>query len=136
MRSRFSAFALKDAAYLARTLHPDHEDYARPEAELLRAIKAAASAFRYMGLAILDHDGPDAAGVSRVLFHARVFQKGRDLSFVELSAFAEGPRGLGYARGTLLPATAFAVGAGGSPGVAAALTIAAFEFTARQHGKR
>lgn len=133
MRSRFSAFALKDAAYLARTLHPDHEDYARPEAELTRAIKASASAFRYMGLTILDHDGPDASGVSRVLFHARVFQKGRDLSFVELSEFAEGPRGLGYVRGELLPATALAWGADGGAGQGGAerLSIQAFERQAR-----
>src|SRR5689334_3311653 len=88
MRSRFSAFALKDAPYLLRTLHPDHEDRAAPPADLLRAIKESAGAFRYMGLTILDRAPPDDLGVARVLFLASVFQKGRDVSFVELSEFA------------------------------------------------
>jgi SEC-C motif domain protein len=104
MRSRFAAFALKDAAYLVRTLHPDHEDRQRPEAELLRAIKDAAGSCRYMGLDILDKRPPDEDGIAEVLFLARVFQKGRDLSFVERSAFARDGEGIRYLRGEILPA--------------------------------
>ena len=82
MRSRFAAFALGDAEYLWRTLHPDHEDRALPKDDLVRALKTAARAMKYMRLTILD------AKDARVLFLAGVFEKGRDRSFVELSSFA------------------------------------------------
>lgn len=119
MRSRFAAFALKDAAYLVRTLHPDHEDRQRPEAELLRELKASAGAFRYMGLDILDKRAPDEGGIAEVLFLARVFQKGRDLSFVERSAFAHDGAGFRYLRGEAVPLARLS----GDPG---ALTLASF----------
>jgi SEC-C motif-containing protein len=88
MRSRYAAFATKDVRYLWRTLHPDHDDRARPEEQVLRELREACSANRYLGLRILDARGPDADGIARVLFVAKVFRKGRDLSFVEASDFA------------------------------------------------
>jgi SEC-C motif domain protein len=100
MRSRFSAFAKKEAAYLYRTLHPDHEDRARPEADVLRDIHASASACRYLGLTVLDRIDADEEGIARVRFRARVFTKGRDVSFVELSEFAHDGEGWRYLRGT------------------------------------
>jgi SEC-C motif-containing protein len=100
MRSRFSAFAVGEAAYLWRTLHPDHEDRARPEREVLAELRAGIATFRYMELAVLDHDGPDAEGIARVLFVARVFAHGRDRSFVERSEFAHDGVGWRYLSGT------------------------------------
>ena len=82
MRSRFAAFATADAEYLWRTLHPDHEDRGRPKDEVVRALKDSARGLKFMRLAILDAEG------RRVLFHAAVFEKGKDRSFVELSTFA------------------------------------------------
>ncbi len=120
MRSRYAAFATRDAAYLWRTLHPDHEDRARPEAEVVRELRASAGALKYMGLAILDRDGPDEGGIARVLFLARVFEKGKDLSFVELSEFAHDGEGWRYLRGVGAPVRAIR----GDP---RGLTIAAFE---------
>jgi SEC-C motif domain protein len=93
MRSRFSAFALADAAYLWRTLHADHEDRAVPEADALRMLRDQARAHRYMRLSVLEARG------DRVLFLAGIFQKGRDVSFVELSRFERQGEGWRYLSG-------------------------------------
>lgn len=119
MRSRYAAFARKEVAYLWRTLHPDHEDRAREEAVVTRAIRATASAYRYTGLSILDRRAPDREGIARVLFLARVFEKGRDRSFVELSLFSHDGEGWRYLAGEAIPARTLA----GDP---AALTIETF----------
>lgn len=106
MRSRFAAFAEKQHDYLWRTLHPEHEDRALGEPSALAAIRETAREHRYVGLAILDTEPEDDAGIARVLFHARVFRKGVDMSFVELSDFArEGEGGpWRYLRGDARPA--------------------------------
>ncbi|HEY6459638.1 MAG TPA: YchJ family metal-binding protein [Polyangiaceae bacterium] len=98
MRSRFAAFARADASYLWRTLHPDHEDRARAdrtrsETEVLRELRDGARSRRYMRLTVLE------AREDRVLFLASVFQKGRDVSFVELSRFAHDGVGWRYLSG-------------------------------------
>lgn len=98
MRSRFAAFALGDAEYLWRTLHPDHEDRARDRALVLAALKDVARTLRFMRLTILD------ASDRRVLFHAAVFDKGKDRSFVELSSFARDDAGWRYVGGETTPA--------------------------------
>lgn len=96
MRSRFAAFAIGDAQYLWRTLHPDHEDRARgavDKNDALRRWRGASRALKYMRLTILD------ARDARVLFLAAVFEKGRDRSFVELSTFAHDGAGWRYLAG-------------------------------------
>lgn len=120
MRSRFSAFAKKEAEYLWRTLHADHEDRRRDKAEVMRSIRATASELRYAGLAILDRRGPDEDGIAQVLFLARLFQGSNERSFVELSDFAHDGEGWRYLRGKLR-------GIGALPGDPTALTIAGFE---------
>ena len=105
MRSRFSAFAKKEADYLIRTLHPDHEDRAIDPALLRRQLKSSASEFRYAGLAILETSPPDEEGIARVLFFARIFQGSSERSFVELSDFARDEIGWRYLRGENLPAS-------------------------------
>jgi SEC-C motif-containing protein len=87
MRSRYSAFATKNVEYLWKTLHPDHEDRARRREEVLADLRAACGAHKYTGLTILDRREPDGEGIARVLFFAKVFRKGQDRSFVELSLF-------------------------------------------------
>src|SRR5262245_52899396 len=104
MRSRFSAYARKDAAYLYRTFHEEHPDRCRPEAEVLRELVASASALRFMRLTILSVSPPDDRGIARVLFVANIFQKGRDLSFAELSEFAHDGEGWRYQKGRTMPA--------------------------------
>ena len=103
MRSRFAAFARADVDYVYRTLHPDHPDRAAPEAAVRRALAEGARAHRYMGLTVLDARGPDEEGVAQVLFHARIFEKGRDRSFTECSDFARHGGGWRYLRGVLRP---------------------------------
>ncbi len=100
MRSRYTGFALKKVDYLWRTLHREHADRAATQAEGLAAIRYAAEGYRYMGLTVLDREGPDAKGVARVLFHAKMFQKGRDVSFVECSDFAHDGEGWRYRAGS------------------------------------
>jgi SEC-C motif domain protein len=82
MRSRFAAFALADAEYLWRTLHPDHEDRADDRTTVVAALKATARSLRFMRLTILDASG------DQVTFRAAVFAKGQDRSFTERSTFA------------------------------------------------
>jgi SEC-C motif-containing protein len=110
MRSRFSAFALNEAEYLWKTLHPDHEDRARPKDEVIKGIKRTAGRLRYMRLNVLDSDGPDEEGTARVLFVAEVFEKGRDLTFMELSRFQRDEEGWRYLDGETSPAPAKAEG--------------------------
>ncbi|MBU8895563.1 hypothetical protein KRR26_08095 [Corallococcus sp. M34] len=99
MRSRYSAFALREVAYLWKTLHPDHPDRARPEAEALRELRASAAAHQYPGLVVMDRQAPDASGVARVLFFAKVFERGKDRSFVERSDFRHDGTGWRYVSG-------------------------------------
>lgn len=99
MRSRFAAYANKLAPYIYRTLHVNHEDRNRPEAEVLREIRDATSTLRFMQLAILDRQEPNEEGLARVLFYARVFEKGQNRSFVELSDFLPDGTGWRYLRG-------------------------------------
>jgi len=81
MRSRFSAFALGEDAYLLRTLDPEHPDRCRPEREALVELRASRRGVRYVRLRILD------AEEARVLFHAELYESGRERSFAELSEF-------------------------------------------------
>jgi len=65
MRSRYSAYVKKDADYLYRTLHRDHADRERPEAQVMREIRDATRNLRFMALRILDREGFGAQGAGR-----------------------------------------------------------------------
>lgn len=93
MRARFSAFATGEVSFLWKTLHADHDDRARKEADVLRDLREACRTLRYMGLEILERQP------GRVLFRVKVFERGKDRSFVELSEFAHDGVGWRYARG-------------------------------------
>lgn len=100
MRSRYAAYAKRDVEYIARTYHPDHPDTKRPPKAFRAAIRGAVEKYRYMGLSVLDHAPPDAQGVARVLFLARVFRNGNDYSFVECSEFVRDEAGWRYLAGS------------------------------------
>lgn len=105
VRARYSAFALGDGEYLHATLAHDHPDRAHePEAADARIaeLSRAGRALKYMGVVVSDETETEA------LFLAKVFERGHDRSFAELSTFTrEGDRGaLRYAGGTLLPRAA------------------------------
>lgn len=119
MRSRYSAFAKRHAAYLWRTLHRDHPDRAQPEARGLASLRDAAERQRFLGLTVLDEQAPDGDGLARVLFVAKVFLKGRDLSFAECSDFEHDGLGWRYLSGVCVPLRDLREGTSG-------LTIARF----------
>lgn len=102
MRSRYSAFARREVEYLWRTLHPEHPDRAQGKEEIIRELRAVAGSHKYPGLKVLDRRLTDAQGTSLVLFHARVFQLGRELSFVECSSFRHDGTGWRYYAGEAL----------------------------------
>lgn len=87
MRSRFSAYALGEAGYLWKTLAANHEDRGREEAAVLRDIRRSTSTYRYRSLTILDRTVGELDQTAAILFLARVFLKGADVSFVERSEF-------------------------------------------------
>lgn len=101
MRSRFSAFATGHVAHLLRTLHANHPDWREGEEALRRALALAASTHRYRALTILDTRLRAETAVSHVLFKARVFRSGRDVSFVEASSFRHDGEGWRYLDGVV-----------------------------------
>lgn len=121
MRSRFSAFAMKHVDHLYRTMHRDHPDRQRSEAEVKAALRESARTLRYMGLTILDRALPgDTAHRAQVLFLARVFYQGGDRSFVERSVFAHDGVGWRYLDGVGATAATLRI-------PATSLTLATFD---------
>ncbi len=97
---RDGADVLGLGAYLVRTLSREHEDRKLPPGELADALGREHNAKRFMGLSILHAHEEDDVG--EVLFVARVFERGQDRSFAELSTFLLEDGAWGYARGILL----------------------------------
>ncbi|AKF83755.1 YchJ family metal-binding protein [Myxococcus faecalis] len=102
MRSRYSAFAQREASYLWKTLHPQHPDRARPEADVVRELRAFAQGHQFPKLVVMDRQAPDAQGNAQVLFFAKVFEKGKERSFVERSDFRHDGVGWRYLSGHTL----------------------------------
>lgn len=99
MRSRYSAFARGQWAYLARTLHQDHPDASLSPRVFRERLDKHAKRTRYRGLRILDRAPADDDGVARVLFHVSMMIAGKDASFVELSSFVHEGAGWRYLTG-------------------------------------
>ena len=85
VRARYAAFALALGGYLARTLATEHADHGIDPAALTRDLVRLRGIRRFLGVAIW-HESTTAA-TAEVLFHARMFEHGRDVSLVELSDF-------------------------------------------------
>lgn len=81
MRSRFCAFAVGEADYLWRTLHSAHPDHARDEREFLKDQRRSRQELRFVRLRLLESAG------DKVLFHAEIYERGKERSFLELSTF-------------------------------------------------
>jgi SEC-C motif domain protein len=99
MRSRFAAFALGLGPYLVRTLARSHADLALPREALERELSRTRERQRFLGLEIVFTSVSGDRG--EVLFYARIFEKGADRSFVELSQFVREDAVWGYASGIL-----------------------------------
>ena len=101
MRSRFAAFASGNTEHLWRTLDRDHPDRVREKDEVVRELARTARSLRYQKLTILDRDLRPPGESSRVLFHAKIFERGREMSFVEASTFRHDGTGWRYLAGEL-----------------------------------
>lgn len=97
MRSRYAAYALNLGAYLVRTLASTHEDKALPQPVLVAALSRPNAQKRFADLRIIFASEEGDAG--EVLFFARIYDHGRDVSFAELSTFVREDGGWRYARG-------------------------------------
>jgi SEC-C motif-containing protein len=107
VRARYSAFALGEVEFLWNTLHYDHPDRVNHGRDkTLIALRAASSTFKYMGLTILDQKPVDEHGFAQVLYVARIFRKGVNVSFVELADFLHDGKGLRYRSGKTADASA------------------------------
>ena len=102
MRSRFAAFAVGLGPYLVSTLAAGHADLELPREELVRELSQARARQRFLGLRIL-FAGLVAADQGEVLFFARIFEKGQDRSFAELSRFLREDGLWRYASGICVP---------------------------------
>jgi SEC-C motif-containing protein len=102
MRSRYSAYALRDVEYLWRTLHPDHDDRGKSFEAFAAGMRAHfASKPVYQRLEIRGESGPDEEGIATVTFHATIRHRGRDASFGERSLFARDAAGWRYLTGVV-----------------------------------
>jgi SEC-C motif-containing protein len=101
MRSRYAAFALGLGEYLVRTLASTHPDRALPPDELARDLSRAPQRQRFTGLRIVRASSSGDSG--QVLFLARIFERGVDRSFGELSTFVREAGAWRYASGELVP---------------------------------
>jgi SEC-C motif-containing protein len=102
MRSRFAAFALGLGDYLVKTLAEGHPDLLLPRGELALSFSRAHEKRRFLDLRILHASAEGPAG--EVLFYARIFERGADRSFAELSTFRREGEAWRYATGVLVPA--------------------------------
>ncbi|MBX3189956.1 MAG: hypothetical protein KF819_23225 [Labilithrix sp.] len=99
MRSRFSAFALGLGDYLVDTLAREHADRALPREALARELAQIRDRRRFMGLEI--RESRESGDEGWVTFHARVFEKGKDVSFAERSRFVREDGAWRYASGEI-----------------------------------
>jgi SEC-C motif-containing protein len=97
VKARFCAFALGKADFLWKTLHPSHPLRSREEGSVLRELRQARETLRYREVIV--HDSRIDGAHGRVVFTARVFRSGRDMSFVELSEFEHIEGGWRYLAG-------------------------------------
>lgn len=99
MRSRYSAYALGEAEYLWNTLHPDHPSRQEDHDAFVAQLRASRQTLRFARLRILDDDVSPDGQTARVLFHAELYEKGKERSFLELSTFRRTALGWRYLSG-------------------------------------
>jgi len=103
MRSRYAAFALGLGGYLIDTLAWDHPERALPREALARELGRTHETQKFLGLRIVETSSNGDEG--EVLFVARIFERGRDLSFAELSRFVREDGAWRYASGRMAERT-------------------------------
>ncbi|MFL5320181.1 MAG: YchJ family protein [Myxococcaceae bacterium] len=100
VRARFCAYALKEIDFLWKTLSPEHADKkSGDELEVKRVLRRGANALNFVRLQLLDVDQREPGELSRVLFVAEIFEKGKDHSLIEASNFTHDGTGWRYLSG-------------------------------------
>jgi len=100
MRSRYSAYALKNIDYILRTTHRDHPQSQLPLQKRRTQIGAFSSKTKFNGLEILDFK--EEGGEAFVTFRAILSQNGKDASFTEKSRFLKENGAWAYVSGEIL----------------------------------
>ncbi len=104
MRSRWSGFVVGRGDYLFDTLARSHPDRAAPREAAVRELSRARERQRFLKLTVLHATGAsDESNEGEVLFVARIFERGEDRSFAELSQFVREDGAWRYASGILVP---------------------------------
>jgi SEC-C motif-containing protein len=85
MRSRFSAYALKNADYIMETTHPENILYSTNQEEWKESILFFCKKTEFRGLKIIEV--LEGTLESYVTFFAHLFQDHQDVSFQETSHF-------------------------------------------------
>lgn len=85
MRSRYTAYALKNVDYIIRTLHPAHPDSKIPIPTRRKQLAAFCENTRFEKLEILAVEEGEMEAT--VTFRAHLKQKEQDVSFTEKSLF-------------------------------------------------
>lgn len=102
MRSRYAAFALGLGEYLVDTLAAEHPDRGASRVDLARELARVRERQRFLGLSILHT--LESVTEGEVLFYARIFERGHDRSFAELSSFVREGGAWRYSSGVLVAA--------------------------------
>jgi SEC-C motif-containing protein len=100
MRSRWSAFVVGRGDYLFDTLAAGHPDRAAPRDAAVRELSRARERQRFLRLSVLH--ASESGDEGEVLFVARIFEKGVDRSFAELSRFCREDGAWRYESGILV----------------------------------
>jgi len=88
MRSRYSAYVLKNLDYIEATMHPDSKHLKDGFAKYRAGITLFAETTDFIGLEILDSElSLDDLNVGWVTFHAITANGGEDTSYIERSLF-------------------------------------------------
>jgi SEC-C motif domain protein len=101
MRSRWSAFAVGRGDYLFETLASSHPDRMAPREAMIRELSRARERQRFLRLSVLH--ASETGDEGEVLFVARIFERGQDRSFAELSRFIREDGAWRYESGILVP---------------------------------
>lgn len=83
MRSRYTAYALNNAAYIMETTHPNSPHYEEDKIQWRKTIENFIQHTRFAGLQILSAEG------DTVTFHATLFDGNVDISYTERSVFRQ-----------------------------------------------
>lgn len=89
MRSRYSAYALKNARYIIATTHPQNEGYLQDKKIWTQRLMQYMNSTAFLGLQVMNSRTSDDSNEGFVTFHATLMVNGNDASFTEKSRFVK-----------------------------------------------